>query len=299
MKKVVIFGAGYYGQKAYLRLKEKNNVIFFVDNNPNIAHLDYVRILPPSVLTETDFDLVYIAAVAGFDSIYKQLTKDLRIPASKINCLYAEYLKLGNLTDWFSKHINEARNNFLLSFASIVYERDIKGSTAEVGVYRGDFAKEINRVFPDRRLYLFDTFEGFPKNDLDVESNVNPDYASILHSLHLAEEQNYLKDSNARYVINKLPYPENCTVKQGYFPDTFDLKNETFAFVNLDTDLYQPIKAGLEIFYPLMSRSGIILIHDYFGGCLGVTMAVDEFVDENHLAIVPVGDLMSVAIVKN
>ena len=43
-----------------------------------------------------------------------------------------------------------------------IRDRKILGSVAEVGVYKGDFAKYINYFFPDRKLYLFDTFEGFP-----------------------------------------------------------------------------------------------------------------------------------------
>ena len=48
---------------------------------------------------------------------------------------------------------------------------------AELGVYRGEFAKEINKVFPDRTLYLFDTFEGFAEQDCDTE--VKKGYAEI------------------------------------------------------------------------------------------------------------------------
>ena len=37
----------------------------------------------------------------------------------------------------------------------------IPGAAAELGVYRGFFAKCINQLMPKRRLYLFDSFEGF------------------------------------------------------------------------------------------------------------------------------------------
>src|SRR6188508_837716 len=35
----------------------------------------------------------------------------------------------------------------------------VKGNVAELGVYKGEFAKRINQLFPDKKLYLFDTFE--------------------------------------------------------------------------------------------------------------------------------------------
>lgn len=33
-------------------------------------------------------------------------------------------------------------------------EDGIQGNVAKLGFFRGDFAKEINRIFPDRTLYL-------------------------------------------------------------------------------------------------------------------------------------------------
>jgi hypothetical protein len=48
-----------------------------------------------------------------------------------------------------------------------------------------------------------------------------------------------------------------------------------------------------------MSSNGIILIHDYmweYGG--GGSAAVNEFITENDLRIAPIGDGVSVVIVK-
>jgi O-methyltransferase len=42
-----------------------------------------------------------------------------------------------------------------------IKEHDVKGDIAEVGVYKGTFASVMNGAFPNKRLYLFDTFEGF------------------------------------------------------------------------------------------------------------------------------------------
>jgi len=50
-------------------------------------------------------------------------------------------------------------------------EKGIAGSVAELGVYRGDFAKYINCLFPTQKLYLFDTFEGFSNKNFKSESN--------------------------------------------------------------------------------------------------------------------------------
>ena len=36
-----------------------------------------------------------------------------------------------------------------------------------------------------------------------------------------------------------------------------------FALVHLDCDLYAPMRAGLEFFYPKLVPGGFMIIHDY------------------------------------
>lgn len=60
----------------------------------------------------------------------------------------------------------------------------IIGAVAEFGVFKGDFATLINRSFPDRKLYLYDSFEGFKENELLSETSMN--------SYIITEEKNSL-----------------------------------------------------------------------------------------------------------
>ena len=46
----------------------------------------------------------------------------------------------------------------------------ITGAFAELGVHKGVTAKAIHLMDVDRKLYLFDTFNGFDPRDLAVES---------------------------------------------------------------------------------------------------------------------------------
>ena len=47
-----------------------------------------------------------------------------------------------------------------------VLDEHIEGAFAEVGVWRGETSAFLHRMAPDRVLYLFDTFAGFPAADL-------------------------------------------------------------------------------------------------------------------------------------
>ena len=53
--------------------------------------------------------------------------------------LFAEYIRAFSL-ELIAREINE---------------REIPGAVAEIGVFRGEFARLINIAFPDRPLYLF------------------------------------------------------------------------------------------------------------------------------------------------
>ncbi|MDR0747506.1 MAG: TylF/MycF family methyltransferase, partial [Helicobacteraceae bacterium] len=165
----------------------------------------------------------------------------------------------------------KARIVFLEKLAEMFNEKQIEGSLAEGGVFEGDFAKEINRVFPRKKLYLFDTFSGFDARDIAKE-----------RSSGFSEfGENHLGITSEEIVRSRLPFPEQCVIKKGFFPETAQGIEDRFCFVNLDFDLYDPTLAGLKFFYPRMVEGGVILIHDYFNpGYKGVKAAVSDFAQE-------------------
>jgi O-methyltransferase len=90
--------------------------------------------------------------------------------------------------------------------ANEIYDKNISGSVAELGVYRGDFARLINIAFPDRKLYLLDTFEGFDERDVKTE---------ITNSFSTGT-QDFSKTS-VELVLNKMKHKENCVIKKVIF----------------------------------------------------------------------------------
>ena len=159
-----------------------------------------------------------------------------------------------------------------------IYRYNIQGSCAELGVYRGDFAREINHYFPDRKLYLFDTFEGFDRRDIGTE-----------RPHEKAAGGGDFSKTSVEIVLDKMEHRENCIVKKGWFPETTNGVEDKFCFVSLDADLYAPIKAGLEFFYPRLVSGCMIMVHD----------AVREFCTSNNIGYVCLSDSAgSAAIVK-
>ena len=145
-------------------------------------------------------------------------------------------------------------------------KRSPKGSLAELGVYKGNSAKLIHSLAPDRRLFLFDTFSGFADQDVSKESNAAP--IGAFTDTSLSSVKSFVGESR------------NIIYCPGFFPDTTTAvpDGEFFSFVHLDCDLYAPTLKALDFFYRRMAEGGMIVIHDYSNPFWpGVARAVDEF----------------------
>jgi O-methyltransferase len=170
----------------------------------------------------------------------------------------------------------------LHAIAEEIYVKPVAGSVAELGVYQGDFAKRINAVFPDRNLYLFDTFQGFSEQDKKVD--IGGGYSSA------AED---FSDTSVDLVVTKMSHPEKVKIRAGYFPESVQEadKQERFAFVSIDADLYKPIYDGLQFFYPRLNPGGYIFVHDYNNKDYpGVKAAVRKYCDEENINCFPLID---------
>jgi len=172
--------------------------------------------------------------------------------------------------------------------ADEINSNNVKGSIAELGVYKGYIARELNTLFQNRKLYLFDTFEGFDNRDLDIEMTLTKG------SLKFGR----FNDTSLDNVKSILPHIQNVEFRKGYFPDTTKDLDEKFAFVSLDADLYLPTYNGLKYFYPRLSKGGYILLHDYNSMQFpNVKKAVQDFRKENEIKIIPLCDLHGSAVI--
>lgn len=173
----------------------------------------------------------------------------------------------------------------LLAFE--IQQKKLIGDVAEVGVFRGDFARHINLNFPERNFYLFDTFEGFDDRDINVE----------MSKKYSKGDQNFSQTS-VEVALAKMKYPLKCIIKKGYCPATAQDLNANFVFVSIDVDLYQPILEGLKYFYPRLIKGGYIFIHDFNNDEYpGVRKAVEEYCTENGLNFLPIPDAAGTVVI--
>ncbi len=167
-----------------------------------------------------------------------------------------------------------------------ITENGVEGAVAELGVFRGFFSSIINELFRERKLYLFDTFEGFDSAEAKSE---------ITRGRCDERFVSAYRDTSVERVLCALPNPQKAVVCKGLFPASVpkEAADETYAFVSLDVDFEESTYQGLHFFYPRLSEGGMIFIHDYNTFFLeGVRAAVKRFEDASgkRLKKLPLAD---------
>lgn len=172
---------------------------------------------------------------------------------------------------------DQARLFFFMQNVAELRRRHVPGDFAELGVYKGNTARILRELAPDRTLYLFDTFEGFDGKHAanDPSAADAGDYSCSLEAVRA-----FVGDGPRVHYI------------KGRFPDTAKQLPDTarFALVHLDCDLYEPMKAAVDFFLPRLEAGGMLIIHDYAGTAWpGVKQAVDEALADtrDHVVVIP------------
>jgi O-methyltransferase len=287
MKSYVILGAGQFGKNAAgLMNTNEYRLLAFGDNNTALHGHFFLHPLGmqiPYLSVENAIALKPDAVLIGV--IDEERSGQLRTQA--LNAGFSgEFILLGDLY-----RILDVRSATLLRLSERLKEYDNgSGAIAELGVYKGDTAWKLNALFPDHPLYLFDTFEGFDSRDISIEQK---------NRCSRAQEGDF-SDTSVVAVMNRMAHPDKVIVKKGFFPDTASgLEDERYLLVSLDADLYAPLLAGLEYFYPRLVSGGMILLHDYnnqrFGGA---KQAVRDYESRHgRLSLLPLCDLHGSAVI--
>lgn len=310
--KIFIWGTGRLAGKVVEEFIALSQIEAFIDND--LGRTEYMgkKVFRPKEIAEMDYDVICVANLYSME-IYGQCL-DIGIDIDKVIFLYnnckmtdinkdyafiesvlgKEYASVIRKRYHIVRGVEAYGDLFLekceideqhgtadyiriKTFELAVKElrkRNVGGAVAEVGVFRGEFAQYINYAFPDRKCYLFDTFEGFQESEALKELKSGNCTKAFVEAY---------KNTNMQYVLGKMKNIENVVIKKGYFPDSLEGLEETFAFVSLDVDFEDSICEGLKYFYPRLMPGGYIFVHDYNSSLLGVEKAVDRF--ENDFSI--------------
>jgi hypothetical protein len=260
-------------------LLERNKLVELLINKTNNRFSKIRRQIQAAIikLAGNDYQLLYFAyhpdSYVHFSKHqeFLDLAKKFRLGNKKNNS--GDYSRL-----W----------TFILNCKQLADDQ-VPGDFAELGVWRGNTAAVLAHFsnIQNRRLFLFDTFTGFKREDLTgIDSHRQP---------------NIFSDTSLDYVKKAFSDVKNISYYKGRFPETVDnfVAERTFALVSLDCDLYAPMSSALEFFYTRLAFGGIILIHDYSSEFWpGVKAAVDSFCSRTNEYVILVPDKSGSAIIR-
>lgn len=183
----------------------------------------------------------------------------------------------------------------LIQAVNYIIKNKIIGDIVECGVWKGGSIMAVAKTLLalknyDRKLYLFDTFEGMPKpKEFDVASYDNRMAIKQFEDLKINDDSsNWSKielDEVRNNVFSTKYNKENFHFIKGKVEDTIPkFSPETISILRLDTDWYESTRHELIHLFPRLVKGGVIIIDDY-GYWQGAKKAVDEYFAENNIPI--------------
>lgn len=208
------------------------------------------------------------------------------------NCPDSVEVKLEN----FPKYVRRQHlKRFLALYELFKLLLPVKGSIIECGVFRGfglmSWAKLSTMLEPEnltRRIYGFDTFEGFPSTHNKDQSTFKKTGAGELSSDSYNELLQIIKEYDTdRFLghIGKVEIIKGDIVKT--IPE-FIQKNQhlVVSLLFLDCDLYEPTKIAIQHILPRMPKGSIIAFDELDNPIWpGETVALLDSVGINRLKL--------------
>lgn len=188
----------------------------------------------------------------------------------------------------------EHKEKKILLLTDLLKASPKEGVIVECGVGHG-FSLSILSNISKKRIYAFDSFEGFPEKLSDKEDK-NLSKALKYSKWHYKLMNiDLVKKNLLNNGITEIDFNERIIFKKGFFPKSFEGFDEAISFLHLDVDLYESYKDCLEFFYPKVLKGGIVTFDEYtLDNTLkekkgwdfrGAKIAIDEFLAKNNIKL--------------
>lgn len=168
--------------------------------------------------------------------------------------------------------LRTARLKTLWLLAQNLDEQNIPGDIVECGVRDGGSAAVLAAAMGDRKIWLYDSFQGHPKTSKKDGERAKRETGGAVGSVDKVHE-----------VMRKVGIDKNqYIIKKGWFKNTFKHKRKSpgqIALLHCDADWYEPTLLTLRTFYDQIPEGGYVILDD-FAGWEGQRIAFYEFCQE-------------------
>ena len=206
--------------------------------------------------------------------------------------------EFGDTYRFVRKYTGATHERLYALFKSVEYvvKNNIEGDFVECGVANGGCVMIIAKTLvdmgvTDRKIYLYDTFEGMPKPSAhDYTWGSSPEK---MMQRWFKKTDSEGKTNWVRFTLDEVKanmkltgYPEeNLVFVKGMVEETIPgTIPEKISLLRLDTDFYESTKHKLEHLYPRVSKGGVLLLDDY-GTWMGEKKAADDYFKDNPILL--------------
>ena len=156
---------------------------------------------------------------------------------------------------------------FSYEAAETIIKEGIKGDFVECGVYAGAqcaaMGLALQQYGDNRKIHLFDSFEGIPEAGIYDQSSLSGESVSSI--VNTMQFMSLWRINSSMLVYHK-----------GWFAETIpNCKLNNISILRLDGDLYESTKTCLNGLFPALVKNGICIIDDY--ELTGCKKAVHEY----------------------
>jgi O-methyltransferase len=148
---------------------------------------------------------------------------------------------------------------------------DVPGDVAEFGCYEGTTSVHLVRFLAatDKRLFLYDSFEGLPDK---ITKDESPAGMQFKKGELLASKKRLI--TNLKHTGMTMPH-----IKKAWFSELAPKDvPEQISLAFLDGDYYDSILDPLRLIWPKLSVGSVVIVDDYANEALpGAAKAVDEW----------------------
>ncbi|MBW2971244.1 TylF/MycF family methyltransferase [Candidatus Woesearchaeota archaeon] len=173
-----------------------------------------------------------------------------------------------------------------------VVKANVPGAFVECGVWEGGSSMLmayalLSMGITNRKLYLYDTFEGMSKptaKDCRISDSapVMGQWRKAHKSTH--NDMGYAPLDRVKRNMFSIGYPaENIVFVKGKVENTIpETRPKTISLLRLDTDWYESTHHELVHLFPRLQKKGVLIIDDY-GHFAGARVAVDNYFKKHKI----------------
>lgn len=179
------------------------------------------------------------------------------------------------MTKLLSDQVDEKEIAVICRELNEILTKNIQGDIVEFGCYVGTTSVYLAAALmhTERKLYLYDSFEGLPEK---TPEDISPIGEQFKPGELMATRKRLIKNlTNAG-----VPMPR---IKKAWFRD-LEKKNipERIAFAFLDGDYYGSVTDSLKLVWPQLEVGSVVIVDDYGNAALpGASKAVDDWLSSH------------------